>query len=69
MSFILPYLCKGGRDRLIDLPDTYLNFVTAEDVNQIAHGLHQQSSSEPELRILRNSTIQLAKQRKDYKHD
>lgn len=68
MSFRLPYVSKGRRTRFIDLPDFYMNFVSAEDVNQLAHGLHSKTNNEPQLNSLRNATISLAKQRRESKH-
>ena len=68
MSFKLPYCSQGKHTRFIDMPDFYMNFVSAEDVNQLAHGLRIKTNNEPQLCSLRNATINLAKQRRESNH-
>ena len=65
MSFQLPYICKKGRNkRFVHLPDFYFNFVKSEDVSQIFHGLNDKKGKEPNDSQIRQSTINLAKQRR-----
>lgn len=69
MTFKLPYICKSGRNHFINLPNAYLGFVCSEDANQINHGLSQNTDKKPSQQTLRQSAINLAKQRRDRKND
>lgn len=68
MSFQLPYICKNGRHKqFIHIPDFYSGFASAEDINQIAHGLFIKNKNQPALSNIKQSAINLAKQRKEGK--
>ena len=65
MSFNLFYNVPGRHQRFVELPDFYIGFVSTEDASQLRHGLNEINNNEPAISTVRQSVIQLAKQRKD----
>lgn len=67
MGFNLFYSVPGRRQRHIEIPGFYLGFVSDEDVKQLHYGLKKKSNNEPSVSSVKQSAIQLAKNRKDGK--